>query len=172
MINKKVLLVSLTLALVVSMSYSAFSLSSSTFTLRSSGDESNVNSIDIYGALSDARVKFSGFHSESKDYGKGSLSLSGKAPNGDRIVLNLRLTETEIVEITGDKISIRYSGVGRYYTSGLKPISVSFDDILYEYNDADGTADLTADGTIPFSLENLYSKPYIDNRYFRSDWFR
>jgi len=168
MINKKIPAIITCLLLSITLISSVFALSSGTFTLRSSG-VNNLESLDIYNSFQNSKVKFSVFHSDSRNSGKGSLSITAKAPNNDRLSLNVRLTETNITELTGDKIIVKYKAEGRYYISGITPFKVEIDDVTVEYDYSTGKTIVFSEEGINFYIENLETRALLSPRHFRND---
>jgi len=137
---KKILMI---LPLLVLLTASVLALA---FSLRADGGIVNYIGSDVN--LVASKVDFSAY--SKLEQGQGSLGIIARTASGDRVVLNLKLWQTNIIERNNNRLYVNNRGMGYYWKQEVtgQPKYVYLDSVRYDYNINSDTLNIAGEGHI------------------------
>jgi len=132
-----------TLPLLVLLTASVLALS---FSLRASDGTVNYLKNDVN--LITKKVDFSAYSKPTQ--GQGGLGIIAETTDGKRVVLNLKLWQTNIIENSNNRLYVNNRGLGYYWKQGItgNPKYVYLDSVRYDYNINSDTLNIAGEGHI------------------------
>lgn len=123
------------------------------FALSLRAEGGTINYIGSDTNLVSQTVKFSAWNRGS--VGEGGLEIRAKTTTGQRVVLNLRLTQSSIIQDDANRLYTDNTARGTYWKTGSGRQIINLGTVRYDYNKNTGTVNVAGEGDINFRVTGM-----------------